>query len=159
MRHMPLVLDGETKTYKTTAAKTFAVDPKNYIELNCCNLDHEPNLRSVKPWTEVINFDELKASTFVKNKKVFQGPIGACAMGENTAGGSQAYTRRLNGMKMIICSNHFAEDIDDLSPADQKYIWENIYDLKLKPGENMFMKAAPSTKASSSGCAHHGDGV
>ena len=123
MRHCPLVLDGDTKTFKTTAAKTFAVDAKNYIELNCCNLEHEPNLRGVKPGTEVINFDELKASTFVMNKKVFQGMIGPCPLGENTAGGAQAYTRRLNGIKMIICSNHFAEDIAELSPADQKYTW------------------------------------
>ena len=41
LRHMPLVLDGEPNTNKTLSANTFAVDPKNYIELNCCNHVHE----------------------------------------------------------------------------------------------------------------------
>ena len=139
--------------------RPFVVDPKNYIELTCCSLAHEPNLRSVKPGTEVLNFDALKASTLVGNKKVFQGMIGPCPLGENTAGGAQAYTRRLNGIKMIICSNHFAEDIEELTPAGQKYIWENIFYLKLEPGENMYMPVAPPTLASTSDCPINDDGM
>ena len=58
MRKMPLVLDADTKMFKTIAGKIFCVDAKNYIELNCCNLVHEDNLRGVNSGTEVINSDE-----------------------------------------------------------------------------------------------------
>ena len=58
---------------------------------------------------------------------MLQGMIGPCPVGENTDGGAQAYTRRLNGIKMISCSNHFEEDVEGLTPVDQKYIWEYIY--------------------------------
>jgi len=143
MRHMPLVLDGPTQTFKTTAAKTFALNIDNYIELNCSNLSHEPNLRSVRFGTEVINFDELKAKTFIENKKVFQGAIGQTTLGENTAAGAQAYTRRLNGIKMIICSNHFKRDVSTLTDEDQDYVWKNIFYLELAPGETMFEDPNP----------------
>lgn len=143
MRHMPLVLDGPTKTFKTTAAKMFASDLDNYLELNCSNLSHEPNLRSVRYGTEVINFDELKAQTFVQNKKVFQGAIGQTTLGENTAGGAQAYTRRLNNIKMVICSNHFKRDVLNLTVEDQDYVWKNIFYLELEPGETMFEPPTP----------------
>lgn len=143
MRHMPLVLDGPTQTFKTTAAKTFALNIDNYLELNCSNLSHEPNLRSVRFGTEVINFDELKANTFIENKKVFQGAIGQTTLGENTAAGAQAYTRRLNGIKMIICSNHFKRDVGTLTEEDQDYVWKNIFYLELAPGETMFEDPNP----------------
>ena len=111
MRHKPLVLDGPSQTYKTTAAKTFADSQENYLEINCANLVNEPNLRSVRAGTDVINFDELKAKTFIDHKKVFQGANGPTTSGENTPGGAQAYTRRLDGIKMVFTSNHFKRDI------------------------------------------------
>ena len=150
MRHKPLVLDGPSQTYKTTAAKTFASNQANYLEINCASLVHEPNLRSVKAGCEVINFDELKAKTFVEQKKLFQGGIGATSLGENTPGGAQAYTRRLNGIKMVICSNHFKRDVGQLDDDDQDYIWKNIYYVGLGPGETMFEPKTPIPSISSS---------
>ena len=150
MRHKPLVLDGPSQTFKTTAAKTFALNQANYIEINCASLVHEPNLRVVKAGCEVINFDELKAKTFVEQKKLFQGGIGPTSLGENTPGGAQAYTRRLNGIKMVICSNHFKRDVEKLDDDDQDYIWKNIYYVGLGPGETMFEAKAPLPSTSSS---------
>ena len=66
MRHMPLVLDGETKTSKTTSCKTFVVDPKNYIEINCANLVHEPNLRCVKPFVRTVTCADVVMDQIVE---------------------------------------------------------------------------------------------
>ena len=159
MRHKPLVLDGPSQTFKTTAAKTFVSDQANYLEINCANLVHEPNLRPVRAGCEVINFDELKAKTFVEQKKLFQGGIGPTYLGENTPGGAQAYTRRLNGIKMVICSNHFKRDVEKLDDDDQDYIWKNIYYVGLGPGETMFEAKAPLPSTSSSSEPDNPDGM
>ena len=66
MRHMPLVLVGNTRTYKTISDKTFAVDPKNYIEINCANLVHEPNLRCVKPFVRTVTYANVVMAQIVE---------------------------------------------------------------------------------------------
>ena len=150
MRHKPLVLDGPSQTYKTTAANMLADDQENYLQINCANLVNEPNLRSVRAGTDVINCDELNAKTFIDHKKVFQGANGPTTLGENTPGGAQAYTRRLNRVKMVITSNHFKRDIEKFDAEDQGYIWKNIYYIQLGPGETMFDEPVPPTSTSTS---------
>jgi hypothetical protein len=137
-RHKVLVLDGPSQTGKTTACKCLAIDREKYYEINCANLMHEPNLRNVSDAHRLINFDELRASTFISNKKIFQGAMGRTTLGENTAGGSQAYSQRLNGIMMVICSNHWARDVLALHGDDQDYIRKNVFLVQLKPGQTMW---------------------
>ena len=96
----------------------------------CCLFNKELKL--------LISMSLRPRPLLLKTKKVFQGGIGQTTLGENTAGGAQAYTRRLNNIKMVNCSNHFQRDVLLLTEEDQDYSWQHIFYFKLEPGETVF---------------------
>ena len=124
-RHRVLVLGGRSRTGKTTCCKLMA-SPEGYLEINCKGLTVQPNLRPVNHLTELINFDEASVKWCLDNRKILQGPEIPVTMGDSNTG-MLAYDVLLNGIKMVVCSNTWSEELAKVQCAmDQDYIEKNF---------------------------------
>ena len=100
--------------------------PEGYLEINCKGLTVQPNLRPVNHLTELINFDEASVKWCLDNKKILQGPEIPVTMGDSNTG-MLAYDVLLNGIKMVVCSNTWSEELAKVQCAmDQDYIEKNF---------------------------------
>lgn len=118
-----LVLTGPSCVGKTCYATSFAGPSKSLI-VDCGAAD-QPDLRLFDPLHhESIIFDECHASTVANNRKVFQGTTQTVSLG-HSATNVFAYRVWLYGIKMIITSNRWYEDVAELQPSDQAWLHHN----------------------------------
>ena len=124
-RHKALVLVGPSMVGKTTFCKQLVAHDE-YMEINCMNLKTQPNLARLSHKTKLICFDEASVRWCLDNKKMLQGPEAPLTMGDS-ATGMHSYSVQLNGMKMVICSNTWHEELTTgFGEADLTYLKKNF---------------------------------
>ena len=118
-----LVLTGPSCMGKTLYGCSFAGPGKTLIV--DCGAAEQPDLRHFDPLVhESIIFDECHASTVANNRKVFQGTTQTVSLG-HSATNVFAYKVWLYGIKMILTSNRWHEDVAALQPSDQAWLHHN----------------------------------
>ena len=118
-----LVLDGPTRLGKTQYARSLAGDQATF-EVNCANCI-EPDLREFNPSKHKATvFDEAPASLVLRHKKLFQGGVEEVAM-SSSATNMYSYAVWVYGCILIVTSNHWAQDLEDLSEEDAGWLRGN----------------------------------
>jgi hypothetical protein len=119
-----LVLDGPSRTGKTRYAVGLK-GPGATLELNCAGVTCEPDLRAFRPGQHrCLVFDEAAASMVVRNKKLFQAPVDGVCMGQSSTN-CYAYTVSCHQVLMVVCSNKWSAELEELSREDREWLQQN----------------------------------
>lgn len=98
------------------ASKTLVVD---------CGSAEQPDLRQFNPLMhECVVFDECPAMTVSKHRKIFQGTTQEVSLG-HSATNMFTYKVWLQGIKMVITTNRWYEDMAALDESDQAWLEHN----------------------------------
>ena len=119
------VVEGESKTGKTTWAKHgTGVDPSQVFYTNC-NSCQEPDLRNLDPLIHKICVcDEAHPQLVLNYKEVFQSQNEWIRLGTSQTN-CHSYEVMLQGMIFIILSNKWSEELNELQPSDKSWILKN----------------------------------
>ena len=119
-----LVLDGPSNLGKSDYAKSLSA-PSRTLDVNCASCDSEPPLRSYNPVDkDAILLDEASASLIVRNKKLMQGPAEPVELG-STQSNMYTYFVYVCKKKLIVSSNKWAEQLQELSESDRSWLEAN----------------------------------
>ncbi|CAJ1460246.1 unnamed protein product [Effrenium voratum] len=118
-----LVLTGASCLGKTIFGCSLS-GPGKTLVVDCGSAD-QPDLRPFNPLVhETIIFDECRASTVANNRKIFQGTTQNVALG-HSATNIFTYSVWLHGVKMVVTSNRWHEDVAELPASDQAWLQHN----------------------------------
>ena len=129
-RYKFLVLHGESGLGKTQFA-LHLVAPGRALELNMASND-TPDLRGYDPTEhDLILFDEMRAKDVVANKKIFQAPPVEVSLG-NSATNCYAYTRWLHQKLLVVSTNRWFFELDNLPAVDTAWLKANSVVIHVK---------------------------
>ena len=136
-RYKFLVIEGKSMTGKTYYTKWLMGNPSRVFETNCASCP-EPELRDFKAlYHQVILFDEASPKMVLSQKKLFQAPPCFIELGCSTTN-CHAYRALLSGIRLVICSNGWSEEVEALtSQADKDWLHDNSFLLNVK-GDPMY---------------------
>ena len=123
-RYPFFVMEGKTQTAKSTWAKGVEGDESKvyYVNAAACL---EPDLRKYNFFKHsVILFDEASPKMVINQKVLFQASPQWIKLGQSTTN-CYSYDVFVSGVKMIICSNSWAEDLEEMKPEDREWLQEN----------------------------------
>ena len=112
-RYPFLVLEGPSKTGKTSYAKHITGDPAEVFEVNCANCP-EPDLRDFDcSIHKAIMYDEASPDLVLKQRRLFQSPACLLDLGCSTTN-CHKYQVFVSGIMMIVCSNTWSSQVEQL---------------------------------------------
>ena len=128
-----LVLEGPSKVGKTRYVQgALCAHPMQALILDCGDAV-VPALHGNYAWGEhkVIMFDEAHAKMVIRCKKVFQSGINMVQIG-NSPTNCFLHNFFLYGVKMVIGSNTWTRELNDLEDDDREWIKENSVHVIVK---------------------------
>jgi hypothetical protein len=124
-----LVINGPSGLGKTTFVRSWC-EPHEILELSCEGMT-EPDLREVKfNQTRVVLLDECSATLILGYKKVFMGSPALVTLGSSKTG-CYSYKVWTHGVKFVVCTNRWTEDVEALPPSDQQWLQRNTILLQV----------------------------
>jgi len=118
-----LVLTGPSCVGKTIFACSLAGASKTLVV--DCGSAEQSDLRHFNPLMhECVVFDECPAMTVSKHRKIFQGTTQEVSLG-HSATNMFTYKVWLHGIKMVITTNRWYEDMAALDESDQAWLEHN----------------------------------
>ena len=122
-RYKFLVLDGPSQMGKTRfAASLSSVDKFFYLDCSSCIM---PDMRSFnRRYHEVVLFDEIKATTVLSVKKLFQSSIDVVSLGSSQTN-MNLYRIWCHRTKMICASNRWKAELTSLEAPDREWLEKN----------------------------------
>lgn len=118
-----LVLDGPSQTGKTVFAMSL-LGPEVSLEVDCAATEY-PDLRMYdEDRHKVVFFDEASTSLVLKHKKLFQCPASLVTLG-SSATNCHSYQVWFHGVRVVIASNKWSEELEQCSPADREWLTRN----------------------------------
>ena len=124
-RYKFFVLEGKSRTGKSSWVFWLKNDPSKVFYVNCANC-MEPDLRKFN-WLKhkIILLDEASPKMVINQKLLMQCPPCMVKLGQSSTN-CHAYDVFVSGIMLIICSNTWDEDVKDLRKAgDRDWIVEN----------------------------------
>ena len=124
-RYKFFVMEGASRTGKSSWAFWLKNDPSKVFYVNCANC-MEPDLRKFN-WLKhkIILLDEASPEMVLHQKLLMQCPPCLVKLGQSSTN-CHAYDVFVSGIMMIICSNTWASDVDNLrKKGDRDWIKEN----------------------------------
>ena len=124
-RYKFFVLEGQSRTGKSSWAFWVFNDPKKVFYVNCAHCS-EPDLRKFD-WDvhKAILLDEASPQMVLDQRLLMQGPPCFVKLGMSTTN-CHAYDAFTSGTRMIICSNTWAEDVEEIKKTgERQWIKEN----------------------------------
>ncbi len=123
-RYPFLVLEGPSMVGKTQFARNLASTAEAVLEIDCAGAT-EPDARGFQAQVhEVIIFDEASATMVLRCKKLFQS--GACWVTlSQSATNCHAFRMWPHRTKMVVCSNRWWSELDDVNWADRSWLVQN----------------------------------
>ena len=131
-RYLFLVLESPTRMGKTRFVQNALVDsPEQALILDCADAVI-PALKGnyIRSKHPLIMFDEAHAQMVIRCKKLFQASINPVTYGSSPTN-AYVHTVWVYGVKMVIGSNCWAEEVSKLSESDREWIKSNqvyVYD-------------------------------
>ena len=123
-RYKFLVLVGRSRTGKTCYARQLCCPAHQTLELNCA-AGAEPDLREYDCDKHgAILFDEASPAMVLLQKKLFQAQPAWVQLGSSTTN-CHSYKVMLGRVPLIICSNSWLEQTEQLTEADREWITAN----------------------------------
>ena len=119
------VLEGESKTGKSSWIYWALGDPSRVYYTNCANCD-EPDLRKFS-WLnhKIILLDEAHPKMIVGQRLLFQCPPTYVKLGQSDTN-CYSYDAFVSGTMLCICSNNWENEVNSLeNEADRKWIRDN----------------------------------
>lgn len=124
-RYRFLVLDGPSRMGKTQYARALCREG-GVLELNMAG-GAQADLREFDPLQhELLLFDECTPQQVLQNKKLFQAGPAMVQMGTSTTN-MYAFAVYVAGMKFVVSSNVWAQELRRLTVADAEWIMQNSY--------------------------------
>ena len=119
-RYKFLVLDGPSQMGKTRfAASLTSVEKFYYLDCSSCIM---PDMRSFnRRHHDVVLFDEIKATTVVSVKKLFQSSIDVVSLGSSQTN-MNLYRIWCHRTKMICASNRWKAELSSLDAPDREWL-------------------------------------
>lgn len=133
-RYPFFVLEGQTKTAKTSWAAARLGDTRKVFYVNCAS-GNEPDLRKHDYFKHpIILYDEASPKMVIQQKLLFQAPPVWVKLGQSTTN-CYSYDVFVSGIMMIVCSNKWTEEKSRMSYEDREWLEENsfFYDTKSEP--------------------------
>lgn len=134
-RYKFFVMEGQSRTGKSSWAFWLKNDPSKVFYVNCANC-MEPDLRKFNWLTQkIILLDEASPEMVINQKLLMQCPPCLVKLGQSSTN-CHAYDVFVSGIMMIICSNTWCSDVDNMPKAgDRKWIRDNqvYYDTGDEP--------------------------
>ena len=124
-RYKFFVMEGRSRTGKSSWAFWLKGDPSKVFYVNCANC-REPDLRKFN-WLKhkIILLDEASPEMVIKQKLLMQCPPCLVKLGQSSTN-CHAYDVFVSGIMMIICSNTWEEDVESMKKkGDRDWILEN----------------------------------
>lgn len=125
-RYKFLVLDSKSRMGKTRFVQNSLVDsPEQALILDCADAV-VPALKGnyVRSKHPLIMFDEAHAEMVIRCKKLFQASMNPVTYGSSPTN-AYVHTVWLHGVKMVIGSNCWAEELSKLADPDREWIKTN----------------------------------
>ena len=125
-RYKFLVLESESRMGKTRFVQSALVDaPEQALILDCADAV-VPALKGnyVRSKHPLIMFDEAHAEMVIRCKKLFQASINPVTYGSSPTN-AFVHTVWMHGVKMVIGSNCWSEELRKLEEADREWIKNN----------------------------------
>ena len=131
-RYPFLVLDGPTCNGKTRFAISM-VSPGAALHCDCSNRN-PPDLRKFdRLQHELIVLDEFEAGDAINYKRVLQAGPEICKLGCSPTQ-QHSYEVYLSGVKIVVATNNWAQDLVNLSATDSDWLKANsVYHAVLDP--------------------------
>jgi hypothetical protein len=124
-----LVINGPSGLGKTTFVRSWC-EPDEILELSCEGM-LEPDLREVKfNKTRVVLLDECSATLILSYKKVFMGSPALVTLGSSKTG-CYSYKVWTHGVKFVICSNRWHDEVQQLKTSDAQWLQRNTILLQV----------------------------
>lgn len=122
-RYKFLVLEGPSQLGKTQFAVSLALPDRTLI-VDCSGAT-EPDLRRYRSEKiDAILFDEAKASMVIRSKKLFQSGMDRVYLGQSNTN-CHAYTVAVHAKRMIIASNTWSAELQQLPSVDVDWLRAN----------------------------------
>ena len=124
-RYPFFVLEGQTKTAKTSWAAARLGDTRKVFYVNCAS-GNEPDLRKHDYFKHpIILYDEASPKMVINQKLLIQCPPCLVKLGQSSTN-CHAYDVFVSGIMLIICSNTWEEDVENMrKKGDRDWIKEN----------------------------------
>ena len=125
-RYKFLVLESPTRMGKTRYVQTALVDsPEQALILDCADAII-PALKGnyIRSKHSLIMYDEAHAEMIIRCKKLFQASMNPVTYGSSPTN-AYVHTVWLHGVKMVIGSNCWAEEVSKLPETDRDWIEKN----------------------------------
>ena len=123
-----MVLEGPSRCGKSIFALKIA-GRQATLELSCAGQTH-PDLRNHNPFQhKAVLFDEAPVAMILANKRHFQAPSTAldCRTSALSMG---SYRVWLHQQLLIVTSNTWSQELEDLTPADRDWLLANSVHVK-----------------------------
>jgi hypothetical protein len=130
-RYKFLVLEGPSSIGKTRFVQGALVDkPEKALILDCSDAV-VPALKSnfSRQKHTLVMFDEAHASMIIRCKKLFQASINPVSYGSSPTN-AFVHTVWLHGIKLVVASNVWSEEVLSLAAADRQWIQSNSVHIK-----------------------------
>jgi len=130
MRYKFLVLEGPTSVGKSQFVRSLTAAGRTY-EADCSGQCLEPDLRGFSKLThDVLFFDEASAELVLANKKLFQASSSVVQMARSSTN-CHSYQVWAWRIKMVVCSNRWSYELDQLPHVDPSWLIENSVHVKV----------------------------
>jgi hypothetical protein len=126
-----LVLEGPSEIGKTRFVQGALVDkPEKALILDCSDAV-VPALKGnfSRQKHTLVMFDEAHASMILRCKKLFQASINPVSYGSSPTN-AFVHTVWLHGIKLVVASNVWSEEVLSLAAADRHWIQSNSVHIK-----------------------------
>ena len=141
-----LVLDGPSRMGKTMYVKSLFGKDKT-LELNCSG-EEDPQMQGYKHTQhKCVLFDEAAPEMISKYRKLFQCPNAVVQMAQSKTG-CFSYPVYVNDALLVICCNHWKEQLARMASSCTKWIEAN--QVLISVTEPLFQEAGPTHRAISS---------
>ena len=115
-----------------------------------CSTTDEPDLRDFEgpPFVNNILFDEASPRLVSEHRELFQAPRHEVSLGHSTTN-CYAYKVRVWRVRMVICTNKWYKQLEELPKEDQEWLNKNVYVVEVT--DSMFTQESvkkPKTEAS-----------
>ena len=124
-RYKFFVMEGASRTGKSSWPFWLRNDPSQVFYVNCARC-MEPDLRKFN-WLKhkIILLDEASPEMVINQKLLMQCPPCLVKLGQSSTN-CHSYDVFVSGTQMIICSNTWAKDVENMSKlGDRQWIMEN----------------------------------